>query len=125
MGLILQGEGDTSGAIDYFERALEVDPEAIEIANNLAWILATTEDPNYRKGKDDVRWAEQVSESTKHQNPEYLDTLAAAYAQAGRFAEAVHWQSRAVELVAAPLKPAYQSRLELYRRRKPFRDGSS
>lgn len=125
LGLILQGEGNTSGAIDYFERALEVDPEAMEIANNLAWILATTEDPNYRNGKDAVRWAEQVSESTKHQNPEFLDTLAAAYAQAGRFAEAVHWQSRAVELVAAPLKPAYQSRLELYRRRKPFRNGAS
>lgn len=124
LGLMLQGQGDTSGAIDYFERALEVDPEDMEIANNLAWLLATTDDPNYRNGKDAVHWAEQVSKASHHQKPEYLDTLAAAYAQAGRFSEAVHWQTRAIELIAAPLKPDYQSRLDIYQRRKPYRDGA-
>ena len=97
----------------------------MDIANNLAWILATTDDPQYRNGKEAVQLAEKVSKASEYQDAGYLDTLAAAYAQAGRFAEAVHWQTRAIELVAAPLKPDYQSRLEVYQRRKPYRDAAS
>lgn len=125
LGLVLQSEGQELEAIEFFRRALEVDPDAIDIANNLAWILATTDDPQYRNGKEAVQLAEKVSKATEYQDAGYLDTLAAAYAQAGRFAEAVHWQTRAIELVAAPLKPDYQSRLEVYQRRKPYRDASS
>ncbi len=125
LGFLLQSQGNTSEAIQYFLRALDVDPDAMDIANNMAWIMATTHDPTYRNGKEAIRWAQRVNKSTDHHKPEYLDTLAAAYAQAGRFAEAIHWQTQAIERIPADLKEDYQQRLETYQRRKPYRDGAS
>jgi hypothetical protein len=55
-----------------------------------------------------------------------IDTLAAAYAEAGDFAEAVQWQVKAIELLppnpSPLLKAPLQSRLDLYKSGKPFRD---
>jgi hypothetical protein len=51
-----------------------------------------------------------------------IDALAAAYAEAGDFATAVKWQTKARDMVAEKEKAAYQPRLDLYKARKPYRD---
>jgi Flp pilus assembly protein TadD len=60
------------------------------------------------------------------QDAGFLDTLAACYAEAGRFEEAIEAEERALELSAAGAgaeRDAMQARLELYRQGRPFRDG--
>jgi Flp pilus assembly protein TadD len=51
-----------------------------------------------------------------------LDALAAAYAEGGRFQEAVETARRALELAPQPLVPALKARLAMYQRREPFRE---
>ena len=52
-----------------------------------------------------------------------LDTLAAAYAEAGDFDSAVKWETKAIELESdAHEKAEYAERLKLYRDKKPYRD---
>ncbi|MBX7168935.1 MAG: tetratricopeptide repeat protein [Pirellulales bacterium] len=91
-------------------------------ANNLAWILATCEDEQYRNGEEAVMWAKQVFDLYLQQQPpdflEYVDTLAAAYAEAGKFSDAIDLARRAVamcdSLGLAEGKARFQRRLELY-----------
>jgi hypothetical protein len=55
-----------------------------------------------------------------------MDTLAAAYAEAGQFDEAMHYQTKSLEDTAIP-RPArddFCKRLELYKQKKPFREGT-
>ena len=61
-------------------------------------------------------------ELTAHRVPGYLDTLAAAHAEAGQFDDAIRWQEKAIELVEAEKKADYESRLVLYRAGKPYRE---
>ncbi|MBI3494054.1 MAG: hypothetical protein HY047_20090, partial [Acidobacteria bacterium] len=92
----------------------------------LAWTLATSPDATLRKPAEAVRLAERAATLTNRRDVTVLDALAAAYASAGRFADAVASEQVALDLVetagataaAAPIR----SRLELYRRKKPFRD---
>ncbi len=57
--------------------------------------------------------------------PGTLDTLAAAYAEAGDFDAAVRWQARAIELLGdESARDRFRSRLELYRARKPYREAA-
>ena len=60
---------------------------------------------------------------TDHRLPGFLDTLAAAYAEAGRFADAVKWQEKALGMVPPDQRAEYATRLGLYREGKPYRDG--
>jgi serine/threonine-protein kinase len=57
-------------------------------------------------------------------DPSCLDVLAAAYAEAGQFDEAVRYQTRALDdpELKGDLRTAAGQRLELYRQKKPFRD---
>ena len=67
--------------------------------NNLAWFLATCADSKFRDGPGALRFAEKAVAATDRTNAMYLDTLAAAYAETGNFAEAIKIQSEAMSLV--------------------------
>ena len=91
---------------------------------SLAWLLATSPDDGVRDGAQAVVVAERAAQLTGYENPIALDTLAAAYAQAGRFNEAVKFAARAEELARGrrqtDLADRFKQRLELYRAGKPF-----
>jgi membrane associated rhomboid family serine protease len=72
-------------------RLLEENIEAGHVAsmNSLAWYYATTIDPLYQNGTQAIRLAQKACEATGYQNPDYLDTLAAAYARTGDWEAAV------------------------------------
>lgn len=93
-------------------------------ANNLAWILATHPDPALRNGAEAVHWAEQVCDADGGANPATLDTLAAALAEVGRFAEATKIAQRIMELGAnePQLVSAARGRVELFSESKPVRE---
>jgi spermidine synthase len=82
-------------AVTHFRAALALRPELssadtnVMWANNLAWVLATSPDAALRNGTEAVVWATRASEAVGGQNPAVLDTLAAAFAEAGRFDDAI------------------------------------
>ena len=78
------------------------------------------------RGKQAVALAERVAKQPGNDRPEILDTLAAAYAEAGDFTKAVQTAeaglTNAREQNKAKLAAEIQQRLELYRQKKPYRD---
>ena len=113
-------------AVREYAAALRLDPEWAEGLNRLAWILATHPDQKIRNGIEAVRLAGRACALTGSTNEPMLETLAAAYAEAGRFADAVAIQQNACDWAGSQGQPAgvesAEHRLELYRSGQPFRE---
>jgi len=115
-------------AIEEFRKALALRPEWPELLNNLAWLLATHPSPDVRNGTQAVQLAEHACQSTGRTNLWMISTLAAAYAEVGRMADAVETQNQVCDLAAAQLgRPElapFVSRLELYRSGRAYHQPS-
>ena len=126
LGTVLCQSGRTGEAIVQYRHALDLNPKMAKTLNNLALILATSSDDSLRNGAEAVHLAERACELTHHREPLLIGTLAAAYAEAGRFPEAVATAEKAVQLaIAAGLTAvAADNRqyLELYRAGKPYHE---
>ncbi len=126
LGLALQSRGRFAGAVAQLQKVLELDPKHIPAQNNLAWLLATCPDGSLRDGKKAVALAQQAVQLSGGNAPEILDTLAATYAEAGRFPEAIATAQRALDLSAAQNKKSLaeiiQSQLNLFETNAPFHD---
>jgi tetratricopeptide (TPR) repeat protein len=111
-------------AILQLRQAVERDPNSAPALNNLACLLATAADPQLRDGTEAVRLAERASALTQNKNTSVLSTLAAAYAETGRFDEAVATAEKARALAAAngeqQLLDGNKRMIEFYRRKEPF-----
>ncbi len=118
LGSALLKEGSVDEAIAHFQRALEINPDFAEARNDLAWVLATCSQASLRNGNKAVELAERANQLTGHGNPVFLDTLSAAYAEAGRFPEAVATAQRALQLAETQsntaLADAIRSQIKLY-----------
>ncbi|HET6883620.1 MAG TPA: tetratricopeptide repeat protein [Pirellulales bacterium] len=92
--------------------------------NTSARRCATSTDERYLNGERAVEAATQACELTEWKVADFVDTLAAAYAEKGDFDAAVKWQTKAIELGNArpTLKCEAEKRLELYRAHKPCRE---
>ena len=128
-GLALSRLGRYGPAVVEYEQALAVDPGLPSARNNLAWTLATCGDAAVRNGARAVALAEAANQAAGGKDAAILDTLAAAYAEAGRFADAVRTAQAALELVkgAGQAEPArqIQERLQLYQSGRPYHEESS
>ncbi|MGB8352604.1 MAG: tetratricopeptide repeat protein, partial [Chthoniobacteraceae bacterium] len=89
LGNALLQQGHDGEAVQHAEIALRLEPANITFQNNLAWMLATVADPSLRDGARAIELAQRANQSTGGANPGILHTLAAAYAAAGRFPDAV------------------------------------
>ncbi len=85
----LEREGKIEEAIQYYREVLNVDANSSVALNNLAWILATANRTGLRNGEEAVRLASRAYEVTGGTQPVIITTLAAAYAQAGQFSDAI------------------------------------
>ena len=117
----------TAAAAAEFREVIGLEAKNVGALNSLAWIEATCPDAKLRNGKEAVRLAETAAGMRKD-DPQTLDTLAAAYAEAGRFKEAVATAKKAEQLVQKSkdrdLSAGIAARMKLYEAEKPFRDGS-
>jgi Flp pilus assembly protein TadD len=125
--LLLQ-RGQLDEAITHYQAAIEAQPANPYYLNNLAWVLATSPQAAVRNGARAVELAQEAERLSGGKNPSILGTLAAAYAEAGRLAQAVATAQRALELATAQTNIAelnpLRAQSKLYRAGSPFRDTS-
>ena len=126
MAAALSGQHETAGAIAHFGEALRLQPDFAEALNNLAWIRAAHSSAGFRDGAEAVRLGERACKITQFKEPVMIGTLAAAYAEAGRFDEAVATARKARELALAAgrqgLADENQKLIQLFSARQPYRD---
>jgi tetratricopeptide (TPR) repeat protein len=110
-------------AIADYAEAIRLDPKHAFAYNNRAWLWATCPDAKYRDGKKAVESATKACELSEWKNPNTIDTLAAAHAEAGDFDAAVKWEMKANGFYTdAEEKKKGEERLKLYREKKPYRE---
>jgi len=107
-----------------WREAIRRRPNDAALLNNTAWALATNPDESIRDGIEAVELAEQALKFSRGNEPEILSTLAAAYAEAGRFPEALATVRKARELARqgnnSALAEALQARVAGYEAGKPY-----
>jgi Flp pilus assembly protein TadD len=109
--------GRAREAVAQYKRAFEINPDDVEAQNNMAWALATCPDAGVRNGTMAVATAERADSLTMKKSPVVSATLAAAYGETGRFADAVKAAERALRLaISGGIKHARSpSALRLHR----------
>jgi|DewCreStandDraft_2_1066082.scaffolds.fasta_scaffold00002_131 Tfp pilus assembly protein PilF len=121
----LEAHGQWREAVDQRRAALTNATDRPELLNNLAWLLATVPVEELRQPAEAVALARQACELTRWAEPQFLGTLAAALAAAGRFAEAVQTAEEAIRLAReqnrSDLVTFNQNLLELYRSGRSYR----
>jgi tetratricopeptide (TPR) repeat protein/cell division septation protein DedD len=124
-GFARDRQGDPGGAMRDYIQVLKVNSGYIEAFNSMAWIMATSPDDRLRDGRRAVAYAEKAVGSSPP-DINFLDTLAAAYAEAGRFEEAIAIENRIVSLLAAARQadaiPMHVKRMNHYEEGRPYRD---
>ncbi|MFB3906542.1 MAG: tetratricopeptide repeat protein [Acidobacteriota bacterium] len=118
--------GNAAEALSHWRRVLRLEPNHLAVLNQTAWVLATHPDRSVRNGTEAVMLAERAVQLSRGQEPAILDSLAAAYAEVGRFPLAVDTARRALALARQqnnqPLVQGLNARIALYQAKKPFRD---
>jgi len=114
-------EEDYDEAIADYESAVKADPGYALACNNLAWLQATCPEGEFRNGVQAVEKATRACELTNWKNASYIDTLAAACAEAGNFDEAIKWQKKAVDLLPKEQRSRYhKAKVKLYQAGQPY-----
>jgi protein O-mannosyl-transferase len=128
LGNALLQKGSSRDAITHYEQALALEPQDSHCRNNLAWVLATSSDASIRDSAKAIDLAEVAVALSGGREPRFFRTLAAAYAESGRFSEAVAAAQQAAALAKMQGKSGLASRLEkdlmLYRARLSLRENS-
>ena len=118
--------GRPKEALPHFETALKRDASSRTVLLGLARTLAVSGDPGIRNGVRAVGLAEAAARLTSYRDPQVLDVLASAYAESGRFGDAVSTAGTALDLARGaglmPLAGEIENRLDLYRAGRPFHE---
>ncbi len=129
MGKACLRHGQSAEALKHFREALQRDPGDFQTLTWLARVLAADENPAVRNGAEAVSLAERAANLTSGEQPFVLDTLAMAYAEAGRFKDAQTTIQRALQVAAMASAektvPEMQQRLQLYQSDKAYREDFS
>ena len=123
-GIAYSKKGQYEKAISDYNKAIEINPGDAGPYNDLAWLLATCPDARYRDGVKAVELAQKAVELSPRAS--FLDTLASAYAEVGKFEDAIITQEKAITLLKKEGKTEklvdYMERLNSYKAHKPWRE---
>jgi tetratricopeptide (TPR) repeat protein len=126
LGMALYQQGKMAEAIKQLREAVRLMPRHTVSVNQLAWVLATCPDASLRNGAKAVGLAQRAVELSGGREAVILDTLAAAYAEAGQFAKAVETAERALAIASSrgdtALVEVLRGRIKLYRAGAPYRE---
>jgi len=126
LALALFRTGRLKEAVPHWQRSLEIAPHNRNAEATYAWILATSPDASFRDGPKAVLLLEDVIGEAGRDNPMVLRGLGAAYAESGRFAEAIATAEEAIKLASAQQNRALTEDLGLnivnYKSHLPLRD---
>ena len=126
LGNALMETGRASEAMRQYEESLRLRPDYIEAGVNLAWILACSPEAAVRDGARAVQLALRADQLSGGKNPRVIGTLAAAYAEAGKYSDAIAAVRRALQIAGAdsnsPVAGTLRTELALYQAGTPLRD---
>jgi tetratricopeptide (TPR) repeat protein len=126
LGSALLLKGETEAAVAHYQRALELRPDYLGDKSNLAWVLATSSNPGVRNGSRAIQLAQEANQLSGGKDLRVLHVLAAAYAEGGRFPDAIATAEQALRLADAAAEADWRQRLEgetnLYHASKPLRE---
>jgi tetratricopeptide (TPR) repeat protein len=129
IGLALLNQGRPGEAIAHWENALLNDSDFVPALNNLAWVLAAFPEASIRNGDKALKLADRANQLSDNRDPAVLRTLAAAYAENGRFTEATVTAESGLQLANtqnnSALAKIFESDLARYRAKAPVRIGLS
>ncbi len=125
LGVALQTRSSIDAAMARFQRALQLKPDDVDAQNNLAWLRATCPATSLRNGAAAIEHAQRANQICGGRRADVLNTLAAAYAEAGQFPQALATARKALELATQQNRQAWvdvlRSRIALYEAGKPYR----
>jgi tetratricopeptide (TPR) repeat protein len=124
LAVIFRKDGRIGEALENYRAAIQAAPDRLDLANDLAWLLATSPDASTRNGNEALSIAERCNQATGGKSEVVLDTLGAAYAAVGRYEDAVKSAQQAVDICKSKgaLQQAkdLEARLQLYKAGKPY-----
>lgn len=118
----LMSIGKQKEAIENYEKAISINPMVAVVLNNLAWVLATSNDESIRDGERSLELATEACEVSEYKEAFILSTLAAAYAEMGDFDSAREWIAKAKELSPERLTDEIAKEAASYDEDKPWRE---
>lgn len=125
LAMARQLANEPAAAIEHYEWIIAHNNRSVEARNNLAWLLATHAQAEFRNGARAEQLAKSLCEQTTYQVPAFLDTYAAACAENGNFDEATRIAEQAIFLSRATgepqREPDLRAKLELYRAKQAYR----
>ncbi|HEY3232961.1 MAG TPA: tetratricopeptide repeat protein [Roseiflexaceae bacterium] len=128
LGEAFASQGRFAPAISSYAKALEGRTNDVMLLNRIAWILATSSDADLRDGVRAATLAERAVRLTNREDAASLDSLAAAYAELGRYGDASTTAGEALALARKKgdpaIAPELESRLALYQAHRPFREAA-
>jgi predicted Zn-dependent protease len=128
VGTVLVQQGRVQEGVEEWQKVLSIEPGNGNAMSNLAWVFATSPDQSIRNGAKAVQLAEQAVRISGGRIAILFRTLAAAYAENGRFVDAIQTAQRGVELANSQgnsgLATELQAHIALYREQQPLRDPS-
>jgi tetratricopeptide (TPR) repeat protein len=125
LGNALAAQGKIADAVARWRNVLRLEPNRLPVLNQTAWVLATNPDASVRNASEAVGFAERAVELSGGREPRTLATLAAAYAESGRFTKAIDTVNRALGLATGQgdtrLSATLHTMLGLYQANTPLR----
>lgn len=112
---------DYDEALEDFKIAQKLEPSLAAAHLNRARLLATAGAKKYRDGKKALLEVKAALKLDKYPEPEAIEIIAAVHAEVGDFAEAIRWQTRAIEALPVDGRANARARLLLYQAKTPYR----
>jgi tetratricopeptide (TPR) repeat protein len=126
LGDALSAQGRTAEALEHWRDSIQLQPNDAPTLRQAAWVLGTSPDPSIRNGDEALAFAVRAVEISGGKDARMLDTLAAAYAEKGQFADAAltarRAEARAAQENQSALADEIRLRIALYEADRPFRD---